>query len=355
MGSCFTTPKRNLRVIHCPKSCCNYPHQAILALTDPPSKLLVRSAKYERGACYSKTMNRRKPFLPIPRQLDLLSSRGLTLPDREAVASFLMQHNYYRFSGYMRYFQVAPSHGNEDFEPNTHWGDIVEIYNLDVQLRALLFEGIHLAEISARTAFAYSEANIHSPYEEYLATDAYKRPPNPTIKATNELILSELHRSREPYIAKFRKGCTDVNQLWTDDVPVWAAVETLSLGTLSKAISFRNDGNAVYQGTCKALGVGQPYLSPQLRSFTFIRNKCAHSSRLWNCFVVDPPRVPEGVKRRAERLNGSYAGNSVFAVIVALDYFLFTTKLREGFLNEYLQLASTSELFSQGISHPRAS
>ena len=113
----------------------------------------------------------------------------------------------------------------------------------------------------------------HSPYEEYLATDAYKRPPNPTIKATNELILSELHRSREPYIAKFRKGCTDVNQLWTDDVPVWAAVETLSLGTLSKAISFRNDGNAVYQGTCKALGVGQPYLSPQLRSFTFIRNK----------------------------------------------------------------------------------
>lgn len=151
----------------------------------------------------------------------------------------------------MRYFQVAPSHGNEDFEPNTHWGDIVEIYNLDVQLRALLFEGIHLAEISARTAFAYSEANIHSPYEEYLATDAYKRPPNPTIKATNELILSELHRSREPYIAKFRKGCTDGNQLWTDDVPVWAAVETLSLGTLSKAISFRNDGNAVYQGTCK--------------------------------------------------------------------------------------------------------
>ena len=231
----------------------------------------------------------------------------------------------------------------------------MEIYNLDIELRNLLLEGIHLAEISARTAFAYSEADIHSPYEKYLDSDAYRRPPNPAMKATNELILNELNRSREPYIAKFRKGCTDVNQRWTDDVPVWAAVEALSLGTLSKAISFRNDGNAVYQGTSTALGVGKPYLSPQWRSFTFIRNKCAHSSRLWNCFVVDPPRVPEGVKRRAERLNGTYAGSSVFAVIVALDYFLFTTKLREGFLDEYLQLASTSELFSQGISHPRTS
>lgn len=209
--------------------------------------------------------------------MDLLVARGLSIPTREDAANFLKRQNYYRFSGYARYFQNAPSNGDPRFKPDAHWDDIVEIYNTDIAVRALLLRGIQAAEIAARAAFALSEGALHSPYEEYLEPTAYKVPKLPSVKATNELIISELRRSKEPYLAKYRRDASDEGREWIYDVPVWAAVEALSLGTLSKAISFRNDGNAVYSRTCSILGTKKQFLTSQLRSFTFVRNKCAHS------------------------------------------------------------------------------
>lgn len=169
-----------------------------------------------------------------------------------------------------------------------------------------MLRGIQTAEIAARAAFALSEGHLHSPYEEYLKPTAYRIPKDPSITPVNELIASELRRSSEPYLVKYRRDSPGAGRDWIYDVPAWAAVEALSLGTLSKAISLRNDGNGGYSKTCSVLGVRK------LRSFTFVRNKCAHSARLWNCFVLDQPAVAEGVRRQAGRLVGSqYDDNSL--------------------------------------------
>lgn len=299
------------------------------------------------------SINRRKNFLTIGQQVDLLVARGLSIPTREDAANFLKRQNYYRFSGYARYFQNAPSNGDPRFKPDAHWDDIVEIYNTDIAVRALLLRGIQAAEIAARAAFALSEGALHSPYEEYLEPTAYKVPKLPSVKATNELIISELRRSKEPYLAKYRRDASDEGREWIYDVPVWAAVEALSLGTLSKAISFRNDGNAVYSRTCSILGTKKQFLASQMRSFTFVRNKCAHSARLWNCFVLDQPAVADGVRRRAERmLGGEYDSNSVLSVIVALDNFLYRAGVWEGFLKDYLAASASSLPYRDGIARP---
>ncbi|WP_296972427.1 Abi family protein, partial [uncultured Corynebacterium sp.] len=138
--------------------------------------------------------------------------------------------------------------------------------------------------------------------------------------------------------------------------PIWVAVEALSFGTLSKAISFRNDHNQVYAKTCSILGVKKQYLARQLRSFTFVRNKCAHSARLWNSFVLDQPSVSSATKRRAEKVLGqNYGENSLLAVIVALDNFLFLTNSWDGFLDEYIELVKRTPAFHQGIANPHHS
>ena len=173
---------------------------------------------------------------------------------------------------------------------------------------------------------------------------------------THKLIASELERSKEPFVSKYRKDAMGTGSAWLKDVPVWVAVETFSLGTLSKAITYRNDGGHVYAATCSTLGVGKPFLASQLRSFTFLRNKCAHSSRLWNSFTRDQPRVPDSAKNRAERLLGApYEPNSVLATIVALDNFLFRTGMRVGFLEECLDLTAGNPLFRRGIADPQNS
>lgn len=300
--------------------------------------------------------NRRKNFLTIEQQIDLLSNRGLIIPTRHEAEKFLERQNYYRFSGYARYFQNSPSKGDQRFRAGTRWDDIVDIYNIDLEVRSLVLRGIQTAEVAARTAFALSEGNLHSPYEDYLKPTAYKVPRDSSITPTNELIASELRRSKEPYLVKYRRDSSRKDREWIYDVPVWVAVEAISLGTLSKAISLRNDGNAVYSTTCSILGVRKQFLASQLRSFTFVRNKCAHSSRLWNCFILDQPAVAEGVRRRAERVIGShYDDNSILSVIVALDNFLYRAGVWEGFLGDYLAVTATSDTYRYGIAHPRHS
>lgn len=108
--------------------------------------------------------------------------------------------------------------------------------------------------ITARTAFAPSEGHLHLPSEEYLKPTAYRIPKDPSMTPVDELISSELRRSREPYLVKYRRDSPSAGRDWIYDVPVWVAVEALSLGTLSKAISLRNDGNGVYSKTCSVWG-----------------------------------------------------------------------------------------------------
>ena len=98
-------------------------------------------------------------------------------------------------------------------------------------------------------------------------------------------------------------------------------------------------------------------LHPGNRYTTLVdATKCAHSARLWNSFVLDQPAVSNATKRRAEKVLGqNYDENSLLAVIVALDNFLFLTKSWVGFLDEYLELIKRTPAFHQGIANPHHS
>lgn len=294
----------------------------------------------------------RKEFASFERQLEIVEKRGLELPDDNALEEFLHRNSYYRFSGYMRYFQVAPSNGDENFRPGASFAEIKDIYELDAQLRTFLIHGLQKIETSARAAFAHSEAEIHSPYENYFAIGAYSEPPRQHELPTEDIILSELERSKEPFILKFRAEDTNTHT-WAKDVPVWAAVETFSFGTLSKAISYREDQMKLYDSCCSILNANRDDLSKQLRAFTQIRNRCAHHSRLWNISTTDQPSVQPKIKRDAKKaLGGQYEPNSVFAVIVAMDNYLTRAKIQTNFLAEFLELVEENHRYLLGITKP---
>ncbi|QNE89901.1 Abi family protein [Corynebacterium incognita] len=79
----------------------------------------------------------------------------------------------------------------------------------------------------------------------------------------------------------------------------------MSFGTLSKAIAYRNDGGKVYKNACDLVGVKQTHLAGHLKSFTFLRNRCTHHSRMWNLFIQDQASIPPNIKKGPQSSVGS--------------------------------------------------
>lgn len=179
-----------------------------------------------------------KPSLSWGEQVALLVGRGVVVGDEGACAAFLAAHNYYRFSGYMRYFQTAPHLGDNTFRPDTPFDEIREIYDADEALRAAVARQLARAEILLRTHTAHVIANEHGPSGRYLKVDFYTDAAN--AEPTVESYLKDIERSSERHILRYTAGDRGVPTF--TDLPVWSAVEAFSFGTLSKCIERGGQG-----------------------------------------------------------------------------------------------------------------
>ncbi len=78
------------------------------------------------------------------------------------------------------------------------------------------------------------------------------------------------------------------------DVPIWCAVEIMSMGTLSKL--YRNTkSKAIKNAVAKRYGVDFTTFSSWLRSLTDARNRCAHFGRFLGIPLSSRPKKMEGV------------------------------------------------------------
>ena len=84
----------------------------------PASRMQVLKPTRRGLSCLSRetdAMTKEKPRLDWGAQVSLLRSRGLVIDDEQQCRAFLMGNNYYRFSGYARYFQKSPEYDDYDF------------------------------------------------------------------------------------------------------------------------------------------------------------------------------------------------------------------------------------------------
>jgi abortive infection bacteriophage resistance protein len=168
----------------------------------------------------------------ISEQIELLKSRNLIIKDEVEVSQFLSTNNYYRLSGYWRKYQINPNAGDDNFIDGTTFEEVVEIYELDARLRDLLQKGLGVFEICFRSKFAYHMAHSGSDGQQsYLQQASYDNKPvqKGMLDDLLERINYELKRSKERYITHY----TDKGE----PVPIWAAIEILSFGTVSKMYS----------------------------------------------------------------------------------------------------------------------
>ncbi len=232
----------------------------------------VSNAANQAGSFHFSDM---KEALSLDRQVDRLREHGITVADDDAAAKWLSETNYYRISGYW----LTLEHDGKII-PGTTLDDIREIYLLDEGLRSWLWKAIEPIEIKARTTFAYHMSLALGPL-------SHEDPDNFINAKAHKKSMDSYHRERERAL---RDGipCVTHNMNKYGNLPAWAAVEIMSMGTVSRLVgnlaqsATYQDGRSVRDAISDEFGTTYYLLKSWLRHLTYVRNLCGHHNRIYN-------------------------------------------------------------------------
>jgi abortive infection bacteriophage resistance protein len=230
--------------------------------------------------------NYTKPALSFALQVDKLEARGLIVADRINAAKILTCISYYRFSAYCYPFRQRDQNGQilDDIVAGTSWEEIVRFYEFDRHLRLLILDAIERVEVAIRTQLTYHLADTHGAFAH---TDAAIF--HPKFDHSNWLakVEQETKRSSDEFIQHYQR---EYNGFPT--IPLWMLTEILSLGNLSYL--YQGLQADVKRPIATYFNLHPKRLADWLHTLTYVRNVCAHHSRLWNReLAIRPDKAKE--------------------------------------------------------------
>ena len=164
-----------------------------------------------------------KQILTIEQQVQSYVDAGMKITSQEDVEKALKSIGFYRLRGYS--FQLYDNAAKK-YVPGTKFEDIIKLYQFDQELSALFFSMISKIEVALRVRLV-EVLLIHG--EPLVLQDSSIFKEKKRYWQNMATVASEIARSNDVFI----KHNFDNHD---GEVPVWAAVEVLSFGTLSKII-----------------------------------------------------------------------------------------------------------------------
>jgi len=243
-----------------------------------------------------------KPWLSYANQVQLLQQRGLVVADPAAAEQFLSHLNYYRFSGYCLAFEAS----RHQFIAGSTFEQVVEAYQFDLTLRDLVTEALEVVEVDLRAASAY---RFGQQYGAFGHTDqnnfytAYFRHADWLLR-----LQEEAKRSSEQFVTHFKNHYNEF-----PDLPVWIAMEVMSFGALSQMVKGMDKSDQKAIG--RRYGLQAHVLRKLTHHLTYVRNLCAHHSRLWDRVWAIKPELPAGKNWSVPLLPGN---NKLFCTLLLL-------------------------------------
>lgn len=273
-----------------------------------------------------------KPAVTVDRQIEILQERGLSVRQPGRAKRFLEVVSFFRLSIYMRPFQI-PGNNDHLFKSNSEFKQIVDLYAFDRELRLLVIDAIERVEVAVRASLnnhmscKYQSDVAHSGSHWYLNRRLFKK------GYDHQRLISDLEERQAKESFQLRRDIDKINRSHATDeikqqriaqrtkenyprfyqqnyqtpalMPGWAMTEELTLGSLSH----------IYQGLIKdadrkaiarRFDIPHEVLASWLHTLNFVRNCCAHHSRLWNRELSVQPKIPHGeLWELPERLTGS--------------------------------------------------
>lgn len=226
-----------------------------------------------------------KPPLTYGDQLQQLKIRGLAFDNEPKALHLLEVISYYRLSGY--WYPLLSDKKNHQFKPNSNFETAFNIYKFDRELRLFILRELEKIEVAVRSKMIYVLSHNRGVFW-YLDPTNFTNPARYADTISN--IGKEYDRSDEEFILAFRNRYND------NLPPCWMMLEVSSFGVLSSLYSLLVPGRDKKE-IARFFGLNDKTLVSWLHCIVYLRNICAHHSRLWNREMRIQPVIPNSPHR----------------------------------------------------------
>lgn len=254
-----------------------------------------------------------KRILTIQQQIQAYKSSGMVIASDADAEIALQNIGYYRLRGYCFHLY---DNAAKQYVPGTAFEDVMSLYRFDCELADLLFGILKKVEVALRARLVralliYQDALILNDVSVFDDKTKYWQ--------NYQSIACEIARSSDVFIKHNLKNHEGA-------IPVWAAVEVMSYGTLSKTIKNLKTGQgsafSAFADYYKYPTVRGSLVKPSKKMLTswiqatsILRNICAHNSRIYNRTIST---FPELIQADAIVPQPQYYG--VYQVMLAIKY-----------------------------------
>lgn len=254
-----------------------------------------------------------KHILSIEQQMQSYTDAGMEMTSKQEVEEALRKIGYYRLRGYS--FQLYDNSAKK-YLPGTKFNNILQIYEFDQDLSEIIFSMISKIEVALRTRLVEAML-IHG--DALILQDSSIFKDKKMYWQNMSAIAAEIARSNDIFIKhNFERH--------EGEIPVWAVVEVLSFGTLSKIIKNLKTGQ---ESTYAVLADNYKYISPKgntvnpsqklfaswVQAVAVLRNICAHNSRIYNRTIHTTPELLDN-----DKIMPSPVHNGLYQTLLAMKY-----------------------------------
>ena len=264
-----------------------------------------------------------QPQISVADQIRLLKSEGLVFTDENRAQHILENISLFRMKSYLIPFRVPSS---RTFKPGASFDDAYNLYKFDSELRKMICSEMEKIEISIRTQLSLimgDESGIYWFEDSSNFRDATRH------AGLLSSLEAELRRSDDEAIVDFQRRYSN------EFPPSWMTFEVSSFGTLSMMYRWLKAGHA-RRKVARFYGLTDTILESWLHSIVYVRNICAHHSRLWNRRLSINALIP----RRTHLPFIAIPGDTkrVYYIMSIILYFLQTVNPQNTFAARFKSL-----------------
>lgn len=244
-----------------------------------------------------------QPPMTIDEQIENLKNIGLIVENEEYAKKILNDISYFRL---IKAYSLNLKSKNGKYCEKVTFEQIVELYLFNANFRQVIFPEIEKVEINVR-------CRIANYFAEQYGVLGYLEADNFVNAEYHKMFLDDIEEeirrnSKAPFVKNFHDNYEGGN------LPIYALVEILSFGTLSKF--YKNMKNQDKKAIAKSFGVGYTYFESWLESISYVRNICAHYGRLYNAKLSKTPILYK------EYSEAGIGNNRIFGVLLCLKHLL---------------------------------
>ncbi|WP_423983767.1 Abi family protein [Granulicatella adiacens] len=230
-----------------------------------------------------------KPFSDINKQLSILKSRNLTISDDNLARNSLMRYGYYEIVNGYKTFLLDSSSDTDQYKDGATFKELIDLYDLDKNIRSAVMLATLEVELSLRTAIAYTLSEDFGVKEsEYLNYKNFKQ--GETFeehgRVTNERneMLNILKGFRKRDIEPLNHYRENHNH-----IPPWILMKETSFGNLKHIFKLlKGPQKKKVISICYGIDIDKvsdehtALFKDSLALINAFRNRAAHNGRIFN-------------------------------------------------------------------------